>query len=68
MNSDGSNNLSLKYERYASSGFRDIGIRNLGFVAKTNSFEMKFKIKFKNYYFALKEQTQLKRFLKLNRE
>ena len=35
MNSDGSNNLSLKYERYASSGFRDIGIRNLGFVAKT---------------------------------
>ena len=35
MNSDGSNNLSLKYERYASSVCIDIGIRKLGFVAKT---------------------------------
>ena len=35
MNSDGYNNLSLKYERYASSGSRDIGIRKLGLVAKT---------------------------------
>jgi len=36
MNSGGSNNLSLKYERYASSGCWDI--IKLGFVAKLNSF------------------------------
>ena len=35
MNSGGSNNLSLKYERYASSGCWDLGIIKLGFVAKT---------------------------------
>ena len=35
MNSGGSNNVSLKYERYASSGCWDIGIIKLGFVAKT---------------------------------
>ena len=35
MNSDGSNNQSLKYQRFTPSGFRDIGIRKLGFVAKT---------------------------------
>jgi len=35
MNSGGSNNVSLKYERYASSGCWDLGIIKLGFVAKT---------------------------------
>ena len=34
MNSGGSNNVSLKYERYASSGCSDLGIIKLGFVAK----------------------------------
>ena len=34
MNSGGSNNVSLKYERYASSGCWDLGIIKLGFVAK----------------------------------
>ena len=34
MNSGGSNNVSLKYERFASSGW-DLGIIKLGFVAKT---------------------------------
>ena len=35
MNSGGSNNVSLKYERYESSGFWDLGIIKLAFVAKT---------------------------------
>ena len=35
MSSGGSNNVSLKYERFASSGCRDLGIIKLGFVAKT---------------------------------
>ena len=35
MNSDASNNLSLKYQRFTSYGCRDIGIRKLEFVAKT---------------------------------
>ena len=35
MNSGGSNNVSLKYERYASSGCWDLGIIKLAFVAKT---------------------------------
>jgi len=32
MNSGGSNNVSLKYESYASPGWWDIGIIQLGFV------------------------------------
>ena len=35
MNSGGLNNLSLNYERYASSGCWDLGIIKLAFVAKT---------------------------------
>jgi len=35
MSSGGSNNVSLKYERFASSGCRDLGIKKLRFVAKT---------------------------------
>ncbi len=35
MKSVRSNNQSLKYQRFTPSGFRDIGIRKLGFVAKT---------------------------------
>ena len=31
----GSNNVSLKYERYASSGCWDLGIIKLAFLAKT---------------------------------
>ena len=38
MNSGGSNNVSLKYERYASSGCWDLGIKKLRFVEKLNSF------------------------------
>jgi len=30
-----SNNISLKYQRFTSFGCRNIGIRKLGFVAKT---------------------------------
>ncbi len=32
MNSDGSNNLSLKYQRYTQSGCKDIWIINFKFV------------------------------------
>ena len=35
MNSGGSSNVSLKYERYALSGCWDLGIIKLGYVAKT---------------------------------
>ena len=35
MNSDGSNNLSLKYQSFTSSGCGDKGIRKFAFVAKT---------------------------------
>ena len=35
MNSGRSNNVSLKYERCASSGFWDLGIIKLAFVTKT---------------------------------
>ena len=35
MNSGGSNNVSLKYERYAWPGCWDLGIIKLGFVEKT---------------------------------
>ena len=35
MNSDRSNKLSLKYQRFTLSGCRDIGIRKFEFVAKT---------------------------------
>ena len=35
MNSGGSSNVSLKYERYVWSGCWDLGFIKLGFVAKT---------------------------------
>jgi len=35
MNSVKSNSLNLKYRRFAPSGCKDIEIRKLGFVAKT---------------------------------
>ena len=35
MNSVRSNNLSLKYQRFATSGCKDIRIRKFEFVAKT---------------------------------
>ena len=35
MTSVNSNNLNLKYQRFTLSGCKDIGIRKLGFVAKT---------------------------------
>ena len=34
MNSDGSKNQSLKYQRFMPSGIKDIGIRKMIFVAK----------------------------------
>ena len=48
MTSVNSNNLNLKYQMYTSSGCRDIGIRKLGFVAKTQ-FLCKMCI-FKNFF------------------
>ena len=47
MNSGGSNNLSLKYERYASSGCWDI--IKLGFVAKTQFLWARFS-RFDDYW------------------
>ena len=35
MNSDGSNNLCLKYQRFATSGSNDKWMRNNEFAAKT---------------------------------
>ena len=35
MNSVRSNNLSLKYQRFTPSDWKDIGIRKFDFVAKT---------------------------------
>ena len=35
-----SNNLNLKYQRFASSGCTDIGIRILGFTAKTQFLKL----------------------------
>ena len=35
INSVRSNSLSLKYQRFTSSGFKDIGVRKCKFVAKT---------------------------------
>ena len=35
MNSVGSNNLSLKYQRFTPQGRRDVGIRTFDLVAKT---------------------------------
>ena len=35
MNSLRSNNISLKYQRFTTLGFKDIGIINSEFVAKT---------------------------------
>ena len=38
MNSDRSNNVSLKYQRFTTLGSKDIGIIKSEFVAKLNSF------------------------------
>ena len=38
MNYVGSNNISFKYQRFTSSGSKDMGIRKFKFVAKTPSF------------------------------
>ena len=35
MNSVRSNNISLKYQRFTTLGFKDLGIINSEFVAKT---------------------------------
>ena len=35
MNSDKSNNLSFKYQKFEPSGCKEIGIRKFEFVAKT---------------------------------
>ena len=55
MNSGGSNNVSLKYERYASSGCWDKGIIKLGFVSKT-LFLLHFLTLSKFQYFELKHE------------
>ena len=35
MNAIRSNNVSLKYQRFTSKGYRDIGVTKTEFVAKT---------------------------------
>ena len=42
MNSDGSNNQSLKYQRVRPSGFRDIGIRNWDVWQRLDFFDIFF--------------------------
>ena len=42
MNSDSSNNLSLKYQRFTPPGREDTGIRKFEFVAKTQFLSGKF--------------------------
>ena len=42
MNSDGSNNQSLKYQRVRPSGFRDIGIRNWDLWQRLDFFDIFF--------------------------
>ena len=47
MNSVKSNNLSWHYEKFTPLGFKDIGIRQLESVAKTEGYlEMLLKIEF----------------------
>ena len=41
MNSDISNNLSLKYQKITLSGCNDIGIRRFEFVAKTQFLDVR---------------------------
>ena len=41
MNYVRSNNLSLKYHKFTSSGCKDIGIRKFEFVAKTQFLTVK---------------------------
>jgi len=41
MNSVRSNNLSLKYQRVTTSGFKDIGVSIFKFVAKTQFLMLK---------------------------
>ena len=43
MHSVRSNNVSLKYQRFATLGFKDIGILNSEFVTKTQFLLVKFK-------------------------
>ncbi len=52
MNSGGSRSVSLKYERYSSSGCWDLGIIKLGFVAK-----IQFKIEIEERHLKLTEYT-----------
>jgi len=44
LNSGGSNNVSLNYERYASSGCWDLGLIKLAFVAKTQFLSLLFMV------------------------
>ena len=54
-NSVGSNNLSLKYQWFTSSGFKDIEFRKFEFVARTQFlYSMKCKKKFKTFLFLSK--------------
>ena len=59
MNSVGSNNVSLKYQRPTPFGCKDIGIRKFEFVAKTQflyprNIQLRFKMKFLEFVFLLK--------------
>ena len=54
MNSGGSNNVSLEYERYATSGCWDLGIIKLAFVGKTQFLWSRvFNLNIANDYFIL---------------
>ena len=46
MNSVRSNNVSLQYQSFTSSGCKDIGIQKIKFVAKTQSLYKKKNTKF----------------------
>ena len=50
MNSVRSNHLSLKYQRFTPSGYKDIGIRKFEFVAKT---QFLLKLKYVGFYDSL---------------
>ena len=55
MNAVRSNNVSLKYQRFTSSGCKDIRITKIEFVQRLNSFNISFRYQFD--FFPLKINT-----------
>ena len=50
MNSAGSNNVSLKFQRFTPSGGKDIGIRKFEFLAKSQLNLNKLFLTYFNYF------------------